>query len=159
MNQKVNFTVNDKIEFDAAIFDDVNALQLDEHGYVLIYKNKKYDIHFIKKDDQTQKYHLKIDGTEVQVAASSALDLLVNRLGFNKPNTASLKEVKAPMPGLVLHLLVKEGDQVSAGDNLLILEAMKMENIIKSPVDGTIESCKISKGAKVEKNQILLKFQ
>ena len=62
------------------------------------------------------------------------------------------------MPGLVLSVLVKEGDEVKKGDNLLVLEAMKMENIIKSPADVTIKSIKIKASDKVEKNQVLIQF-
>jgi biotin carboxyl carrier protein len=62
------------------------------------------------------------------------------------------------MPGLVLSILVKEGDEVKKGDNLLVLEAMKMENIIKSPADVTIKFIKIKPSDKVEKNQVLIQF-
>jgi biotin carboxyl carrier protein len=62
------------------------------------------------------------------------------------------------MPGLVLSVLVKEGDEVKKGDNLFVLEAMKMENIIKSPADVTIKSIKIKASDKVEKNQVLIQF-
>ena len=55
-------------------------------------------------------------------------------------------------------VLVKEGDEVKKGDNLLVLEAMKMENIIKSPADVTIKSIKIKASDKVEKNQVLIQF-
>jgi biotin carboxyl carrier protein len=59
---------------------------------------------------------------------------------------------------LVLSVLVKEGDEVKKGDNLFVLEAMKMENIIKSPADVTIKSIKIKPSDKVEKNQVLIQF-
>jgi biotin carboxyl carrier protein len=60
------------------------------------------------------------------------------------------------MPGLVLKVLVEEGKEFKKGDNLLILEAMKMENILKAPADGKVKSIKIKPGDKVEKNEILL---
>jgi biotin carboxyl carrier protein len=62
------------------------------------------------------------------------------------------------MPGLVIDLKVKVGDTVKAGDPLLILEAMKMENILKSPGDGTIKNVKTKKGDSVEKGQVLIEF-
>ena len=62
------------------------------------------------------------------------------------------------MPGLIIDLKVKDGDQVKAGDPLLILEAMKMENIIKSPGDATVKSVKVTMGEGVEKNQVLIEF-
>ena len=70
-----------------------------------------------------------------------------------------LKELKAPMPGLVLDVKVTSGDEVIEGQELLVLEAMKMENAIKSPQDGIIKSISIEKNDKVEKNQILVSFE
>ena len=62
------------------------------------------------------------------------------------------------MPGMIIDLRVKAGDQVKAGDPLLVLEAMKMENIIKAPGEGTVKQVKIKKGDTVEKNQVLIEF-
>ncbi len=60
------------------------------------------------------------------------------------------------MLGLVLKIIAKEGEELKKGDNLLILEAMKMENMIKAPADIIIKKIHIKEGDKVEKNQILL---
>jgi biotin carboxyl carrier protein len=62
------------------------------------------------------------------------------------------------MPGLVLEVRVKVGDTVKKGDPLLVLEAMKMENILKSPADGIIQKVHVQKSAAVEKNQTLINF-
>jgi biotin carboxyl carrier protein len=62
------------------------------------------------------------------------------------------------MPGLVHQILISEGQIVKKGDALLILEAMKMENVIKSPADGTATKIRVSKGQNVEKNQVLIQF-
>ena len=62
------------------------------------------------------------------------------------------------MPGLVLGISINAGEKVTKGDTLLILEAMKMENVIKSPTDGVIKSIAVKKGETVEKNQVILNF-
>ncbi|MCC7050886.1 MAG: acetyl-CoA carboxylase biotin carboxyl carrier protein subunit, partial [Bacteroidia bacterium] len=54
---------------------------------------------------------------------------------------------------------VKEGDKVTKGDALMVLEAMKMENILKSPGDGIIKKINVSKGQAVEKNTVLITFE
>jgi biotin carboxyl carrier protein len=64
--------------------------------------------------------------------------------------------LKAPMPGLVVNVLVQDGQTVEKGDVLLILESMKMQNELKSPKDGVIARLKISPGDRVEKKQTLL---
>ena len=62
------------------------------------------------------------------------------------------------MPGLVLDGLVNIGDEVSIDQPLMILEAMKMENVIKSPSEGKVKSIHIAKSDTVEKNQMLIVF-
>ena len=62
------------------------------------------------------------------------------------------------MPGLVLDILVKVGDEVKKGDPLMILEAMKMENILKSASDGVIKKINVEKKQAVEKGQVLINF-
>jgi biotin carboxyl carrier protein len=77
---------------------------------------------------------------------------------MNNTINSQIKEVKAPMPGLIFEIKVQEGDEVKKGDTLVILEAMKMENILKSPGDGIIKEIRIKKGDSVEKNQVLIQF-
>lgn len=67
--------------------------------------------------------------------------------------------VKAPMPGTILSIKVKEGDRVSAGDTLLILEAMKMENEINAPCDGTVTAVHVSEGASVNTGDPLINIE
>jgi biotin carboxyl carrier protein len=70
-----------------------------------------------------------------------------------------MNQLKAPMPGLVIEYFVKEGDEVQAGDKLMILEAMKMENVIKATGEGKIKKLVVTKGNTVEKNQLLIEFE
>ena len=69
---------------------------------------------------------------------------------------AGAGEVKAPMPGLVLRVLVEPGQQVAAGAGLAVLEAMKMENQIKAPVAGVVAEVRVAAGKAVEKGQVLV---
>jgi biotin carboxyl carrier protein len=63
--------------------------------------------------------------------------------------------VKAPIPGLVTRILAEAGEKVQAGQTLLILEAMKMENEIRAPFDGVLRSIPVSAGQTVARNQVL----
>jgi biotin carboxyl carrier protein len=89
---------------------------------------------------------------------SDQFDELLHQLGMDSQNTSKIAELKAPMPGLVLRILASEGDEVMKGGNLLVLEAMKMENIIKAPADVVIKSIRVIAGDKVEKNQVMIIF-
>ena len=64
--------------------------------------------------------------------------------------------VKAPMPGLVVSIPVAEGQDVVSGENLIILESMKMQNELKAPRDGVISRLRVKSGDNVESNQVLL---
>ena len=67
-------------------------------------------------------------------------------------------DLKAPMPGLVVEVSVSEGQEIKKGDKLVVLEAMKMENILKSPADGVVKKVNVKKGNTVEKNEVLILF-
>jgi len=66
------------------------------------------------------------------------------------------EEITAPLAGKIWKILVKVGDQVQVEDELMILEAMKMENPVYTPVDGKIAEIKVSEGDQVQPNQVLI---
>jgi biotin carboxyl carrier protein len=70
----------------------------------------------------------------------------------------SVGDVIAPLPGVILKLLVKEGDKVSEGQPVVIMEAMKMENEIESPITGTVQKIAISEGDTILENAIIMKI-
>ena len=73
------------------------------------------------------------------------------------PATAGAgEEVSAPMPGTILKVLVSNGQAVSEGDAVIVLEAMKMENEITAPVSGTVTSVLVSQGDSVDVGKVLL---
>jgi biotin carboxyl carrier protein len=79
-------------------------------------------------------------------------------MGIDQNSTGKINDIKAPMPGMVLQVMVENGQAIKKGDAIVVLEAMKMENILKSPSDGTIKNILVVKGDKVEKNQVLISF-
>jgi biotin carboxyl carrier protein len=93
------------------------------------------------------------------VQIQEELDLLLEKMGFGKSATKKVKEVKAPMPGLVLTISAEPGQELKEGDKLLVLEAMKMENSILMPGDGKIKALRVKPGQPVEKGQILMELE
>jgi biotin carboxyl carrier protein len=79
-------------------------------------------------------------------------------MGYGAAATRQVKEIKAPMPGLVLDVSVQPGQSVKQGDRLLILVAMKMENSILIPADAVIKSIAVKPGQAVEKGQLLIEL-
>ena len=100
-----------------------------------------------------------IDGERFEVTIKDELDQMLDKMGFGVAANKQIKEIKAPMPGLVLEINVHAGDNVTQGSKLLILEAMKMENSIMIPVDATIKKVNVTKGQAVEKGQVLIELE
>lgn len=132
--------------------------QLSAMTYHVIHNRVSYQVEVVSWDKAAKAAEIKINGNNYFITAKDQFDLLLDKLGLSDQNTARISEIKAPMPGLVLKTFAAEGDVVNKGDNLLILEAMKMENIIKAPADVTIKAIKIKAGDKVEKGQVLMLF-
>lgn len=161
--------VNDKNQFDLQIKDgqvkindkqfELDALRMEEGAMHLIIEGRSYRVRILDSDKEAKAYTLKVNDNTYEVALSDEMDQLLNRLGLSAATTKKVNEVKAPMPGLVLKLIAQVGDQVGKGDSLLLLEAMKMENIIKSPGEGKVKVIRVNPGDKVEKNTVLIEFE
>ena len=142
---------------------DGNVLQWDfaELGngdcHILL-GNKSFRAEVVKLDREGKTIQLKINGSAYTVQLRDKFDLLLEKMGMSASAAGKINAVKAPMPGLIIDLRVKAGDQVKAGDSLLVLEAMKMENVIKAAGDATVKQVKVKKGDSVEKNQLLIEF-
>jgi biotin carboxyl carrier protein len=140
-----------------AIFD-WDLIKIREGYYHVIYKNQSYTAEVVKVDTATKSFTWKINGRLYTVHLKDRFDQLLEKMGMTNTSSVKVNNVKAPMPGLIISLKVADGDEVKQGDPLLILEAMKMENILKSPGDGKVKSVKVKMGDSVEKNQILIEF-
>lgn len=137
---------------------DLDTLKISENEYHIISNNRSFNIELIKADLQTKEFEIKVNGNLYQLEAWDELDLLLEKLGMEKGADASVEDLKAPMPGLVIDINVEGGQEVKKGDALIILEAMKMENVLKAPADLTIKQVSVEKGQTVDKNSVLIKF-
>ncbi|PSQ70068.1 MAG: acetyl-CoA carboxylase biotin carboxyl carrier protein subunit [Bacteroidetes bacterium QH_1_64_81] len=99
-----------------------------------------------------------IDGRRTDVQVKDERDLLVEEFGLGE-DAAAGGEVRAPMPGLVLEVLVEEGDEVAADQGLLVLEAMKMENELKAPSGGVVTTIHAASGDAVDKEALLIEIE
>ena len=142
------------IDNDEATYD---LLKNGDNGYHLIYNNQSFNIEVLNKDNHSGELTLKINGRVISTQLQNKLADLLKKMGMDN-NKKKLKDLKAPMPGLVLDIMVKEGEEVTEGQELIVLEAMKMENAIKSPQDGIIDKIQIDKQDKIDKNHTLLSF-
>ena len=146
---------NSKISVNEAVHNaSLEATGLDT--YSLLLDNKSYDLHIHR--EQNGSYVVLVNGATILVDIKNKRDLLLEEFGIHDSEDSKEKEVRAPMPGLVLDILVTEGQEVQKGKGLLILEAMKMENEIKAPTDGTIKKIHVRPGSAISKNDIMIEF-
>lgn len=124
----------------------------------LISGNKSIEAELLSFDRETKTIQIRLGYKTATLQVKNRFDILLEQMGMNTTGSGAFKNIKAPMPGLILDLKVKPGDEVKKGDVVLILEAMKMENIIKSPGDGIVKEVKVSLKQSVEKNQVLIQF-
>lgn len=116
-----------------------------------------YRIDNVNFDKQTVEFTL--NGRWCSVQVRDERDLLLDEMGFKTAAEIGEGELKAPMPGKILEIMVDEGDEVELGDPVAILEAMKMENELKAPVAGVIVSITAAVNDSLEKNAIILEIE
>ena len=127
-------------------------------GFTIEKDGKVFKADLLKVDYKQKTFLIKVHGSRIRVKAQDRFDLLLSKLGLAELAGKKINQLKSPMPGLILEILVQPGQEIKMGEPIIILEAMKMENIIKSPADVLIKSIKVIKGKPVEKNELLMEF-
>jgi len=139
------------------IFPDL--IKTGINSWHLLLNGESFRILLIEQDQNTKTYDLEINGVRIRTQAITPLDKLLGAMGMNSATTQKATQLKSPMPGLVKSVLVQVGQTVEAGEPLIILEAMKMENVLKAPVQVTVRQIKVAAGDKVDKNSIMMLFE
>ena len=142
---------------------DIDALDLvaiSPAEYNAINKDhRSVNARLANADLLTKTFIIETGGETFDVAIKDALDQQLEEMGFSTTSGKQVKEIKAPMPGLVLEVSVTEGQAVKEGDRILILEAMKMENSILIHADAAIKKINVEAGQAVEKGQVLVELE
>jgi len=141
--------------------EEIDALDIHHDGddLHLLSNTKSYNIRCLSKNINQKIYAVEVNEEVFEVEIEDECDQLVSLLGFSAEQSIVIKDITAPMPGLVLEILSQVGDNVNEGDSIIILEAMKMENILKAPIAGTIKAIHVKQSDAVDKSQILIEFE
>ena len=157
---KEKFSVNTnnfhKIKLNGSEFES-QITQLSPHTYKVKLNNKIF--HITTNKLSNNEFSFLVDGHYFESFVRTKLEDEAAKILSNKAVTQGEYNIKSPMPGLVLKLYKTIGENVVEGEPLLLLEAMKMENVIKSPATGTVKDVPIKEGKSVEKNQSLIVIQ
>jgi biotin carboxyl carrier protein len=150
MKKKFKVTINNKT-YEVEVEDIGNDFSTIENTDRLNTSRRIEDTPNIKSLEKKKKKEAKKrkekDDSEKEVAQLSA---------ETENSSGSEKEVKAPLPGIIIDVFVSEGQKINVGDTLVVIEAMKMENEIPSEYSGTVEKIFVKKGDTVEGDQILM---
>ena len=146
-------------ELEAEDLDSLNIVQQSSSHYHLLDHHQSFQVEVLNIDLTKKEVSMLVNGNTYSLAIKDELDLLVKELGFSTGGSQKQKFINAPMPGLILDILVEEGAEIQKGDPLLILEAMKMENILKAEGEGVVKNIEAIKGAAVEKGQLLIEME
>jgi biotin carboxyl carrier protein len=133
--------------------------QIGENQFHILWKEKSFRAEVVNINFETKTVELRINNNFYKAKIKDQFDELLHKLGMDDTVKPKIKSLNAPMPGMVLKTFVKTGDEIKTGDNLVILEAMKMENILKATGAGTVKIIFAKPGDKVEKGQTLIEFE
>jgi len=125
---------------------------IDHHG-------KKFNCEIVMEDTESNLVRIKVNHRVFDVSKKGSLDALISALGMDKPKVRKLKELQAPMPGRIVNIAVKVGDELNVGDEILSLEAMKMENVLKAEGVGVVKAILAEPNQVVEKGAVIIEFE
>ena len=158
--QPYQVTVNDqKISIAPHAAAELDIIASSNGTFHILKNQKAYNVEIESIDYLKKTFCFKVNGSIYTANISDKYDRLIDQLGMKVGVVQHSGDVKAPMPGLVVEVPVVVGQTVAKGDKVLILEAMKMENVIKAAGDGVIKAVHITKGTAVEKGQLLIEIE
>ena len=129
---------------------------LSNGNHSIIMDGHSYMAQVIKIDRETKTVTVLIDQQEYEVLIEEPIDQLLAAMGMKDALTRKVNDIKAPMPGLVLKVLVEPGQAIKKGEPVLILEAMKMENVFKAVADAVVKEIRVTERTAVEKGEVLV---
>ena len=159
MEQIIKAIINNHTEVDVSSEEELAITEIGKNKYHLLHNAQSHSIEVLDLDRNNKTITFKMDNETYAVKYMDVVDVKVDQMGLTDLAASDVEDTIAPMPGLVLDVHVEAGMEIDKGQPLLILEAMKMENVIKSAHAGHISNVFVQKGDKVEKNQILISYQ
>ena len=157
---QLNIDVNgQRFEFDGH-GDAINLTYDERKGtYHIHEEGRSYEIRLMDFDLVSGKCRVMIDGQPKEIRIFREIEVMIERMGLNATHAKKLSGISAPMPGLVIRIEVEKGQRIAKGAPLVILEAMKMENVLTAPHDAVIKTVFVKTGQAVERGLMLIEFE
>ena len=136
------------------------VIEWEDHSFFkLTHNGQLFHGELLEDKSEDQLLRIKINHRVFEIRKKGSLDALISALGLDVPKVRKLKELLAPMPGRIVQVSIAIGQELYPGDEVLSLEAMKMENVLKAEGTGIVKSILIAPGQVVEKGSVLVEFE
>ena len=153
-------TVDDKeIALKKEEVDVLDSISINGENYHILENNKAYKASLVSADFLGKTMTVAVNGNSYEVKIEDEYDQQVRKMGLLAVTAQKVNSIKAPMPGLIVDVMVEVGQEISEGTPLIVLSAMKMENIILSQGDGIVKSIEVKKDDAVEKGQLIIEME
>ena len=129
----------------------------DKYGTYILWKNRKYPVEVVRS--RQNKYEILFNDISYTFTVETPFSLKRMKVLSYGKGKAEQESVRAPMPGKLIDVLVREGSTILRGEPLVILEAMKMQNEIQSPVSGKIVKVHAKPNTNVMKDDVLVEIK
>lgn len=136
---------------------NLKILNMDTREIEFILDQKYHKVKYL--ESTTSKMNLVVDGIPMTLNLHANLDEIVYKLSGGAEVSDSQLTLRSQIPGKVISIAVEEGANIKKGDNVCVLESMKMQVGIKSHKDGTIKSIKVKQGGTVAKNDVIAEIE
>lgn len=142
------------------IGSDGAVIKWEDHRYfTLSYNGQSFSGEILEEKTESNFLKIKLNHRVFEVRKKGELDDLISAMGLDVPKVRKLKELEAPMPGRIVNIAVEIGQELNVGDDILSLEAMKMENVLKAEGIGIVKGINIKNDDVVEKGAVLIEFE
>ena len=122
-------------------------------------QDRSYKIKILNTDFANKTMTIEVNGNSYEMILADEYDQMVQKMGLLTTKTHKINNIKAPMPGLIIDVMASIGQKVESGTPLIVLSAMKMENIITSQGEGIIKSINVEVNDAVDKGQLIIEME
>lgn len=157
-NQEYYFALNEKGKIEHNSKELSPEIEFSNDGFTFVSVNGvRYPVEIMSKHQN--EYELLVNGVSYNFSIETPFSLQRKKMLTSQASESTTIRLKAPMPGKILEVMVKTGDSVKAGDTLLILEAMKMQNAILASTKGIIKKVLVKEGDATSKSDLLIELE
>ncbi|MDX1760022.1 MAG: biotin/lipoyl-containing protein [Arenibacter algicola] len=143
-------------------FKDIASLDIVPIGnqqFHALRQDRSYKIKILNTDFANKTITIEVNGNSYEMVLADEYDQMVDKMGLLSAKTHKINNIKAPMPGLIIDVMASIGQKVESGTPLIVLSAMKMENIITSQGEGIIKSINVQVNDAVDKGQLIIEME